>query len=127
MGGRGHRLARNRGKAFQAQDTVATDDVGDLFGKRLGVCDFTARDDEAFEFVVAVFMFVIVVVIVFVIVVVMMVMHLVPGLHVRFGSGFQAEKHFGWQSTHGRLNNEDPGADRVRQRRRGRGQGGACL
>ena len=57
---------------------MGADHIGDLFGEGCGVSDFGARDDEALEFVVAMFMGVMVVVVV--IVIMMMVVIVVIAL-----------------------------------------------
>ena len=83
-----HGFVRDGGKALEPKDTMGADHIGDLFGEGCGVSDFGARDDEALEFVVAVFMGVMVVVIVIMMMVVIVgmiifvvvVMHLIAGV-----------------------------------------------
>gem|GEM_PF-5713273 len=67
---------------------MGADDICDLFGKGRGVGDFRACDDEAFEFVVAMFMGVMVVVIMLVmmvVIVVVMVIRVMVVMHFMAG------------------------------------------
>jgi len=72
--GQAHGFARDRNEAFQAQDAMGADDVGDLVGKGIGVGDFATGDDEAFKLIMAMFVFMVVVVMIVVIIVVMVMM-----------------------------------------------------
>lgn len=59
---------------------MGADYISDLFGEGCGVSDFGARDDEALEFVVPVFMGVMMVVIVIVMMVVIVVIAVMVGM-----------------------------------------------
>ena len=78
-----HRLAGNGHKTLETQDVVGTDHFGNLSYKCIGIRDFAACDDEAFEFVVAMFMRVVMVVIV-IIVVMVVVVHLMAAFQIAF-------------------------------------------
>ena len=85
---------------------MGADGVGDGLGKLCGIGNLGAGDDEAFEFVMAVFvvvmvMIVIVVVVIVFIVVVVMVVNLVPRIEIGFGADALAEEHVDGQRAHG--------------------------
>ena len=80
---------------------MGADGVSDLFREGARVCDFTARDNEAFEFIVAMFVCVVMVVIICVVVVVMMVVNFVTGFEVVFGPDTLAKQNIDGECAHG--------------------------
>ena len=97
-----HGFACDGGEAFEAEDVVGTDHVGDLFCEGGWIGDFGAFYHEGFKFIMAVFMFVVVVVVIIVVVVmVVMVVDLVTGIEVVFGTDALAEEDVNGQCTHG--------------------------
>jgi len=100
-----HGLAADGDETLEAQDVVRANCIGHLGGEGCGIGNFAACDDEAFEFVMAMFMGVITVMIIVAMVIVirvvmMVVVHFVARVEIGLGPDALAQQHINRQRAH---------------------------